>query len=129
MKCQDFLLPSFRDKNGILIRSSKNVQRGVAAAWEIFPYSASTPASVAESPTTFMKKTKRNEISWLWISFYTLPTPQEKRRRTGVRDSEFGSVEHRQHTLDIPMFGICIYVCQKYLNDLEINFLKKSVTS
>ena len=66
-----------------------------------------------------MKKTRRNEISWLWISFNTLPTPQEKRRRTGVRGSEFGSVE--QHTLDIPMFAICIYVRQKYLNDPEIN--------
>lgn len=106
IKCQDFLLPSFWDKNGILTLSIKNALITEAAAMQINWYSTNQPALAAESPNTCIRTTKRNELSnWRTMSFITWPTPQAKRWKAGVRDCESDSI-YRQHSFDILMFFI-----------------------
>ena len=104
IKCHDFLLPSFRDSNGMLILSTKNAVSGADAPTVISPNSVNQPVMAAERPSTFMKKTNRNEKrSWWVMLFITWPTPHEKRWRSGLSDFKSASV-FRQHNFDAPMF-------------------------
>ena len=106
IKCQDFLLPSFGDKNGILTLSIKNALITEAAATPIRLYNTNQPALAAERPNTCIKTTKRNEMSnWRTMSFIMWPTPQAKRWKARVPDCESDS-KYRQHRFDILMVFI-----------------------